>query len=324
MSQDIFVLIEHLRGEVSEISYIMLAAGRSLAGDLSSRVIAVLIGNKIEGLAANLAADQVWTMNHPDLADFNSDLYRQALRAILQEHPAGLVLFGDTSMGTEIAGPLSVQMNFPLVSACHSLSVQDGTVKFTCQVCGGKLMVEGKIPATTTFVTMMPGGYRPEDGQSEQPVTITQLEAPDFKAPRMILKQYIEPDTSDVDISKEELLVAVGRGIQNEDNLQLARDLADALGAVLCSSRPVVDQGWLPTSRLVGKSGHRVGPKVYLALGISGAPEHAEAITGSETIIAINTDPDAPIFEIAQYGAEIDLLDLLPVLTEKLRAIKVY
>lgn len=324
MSQDIFVLIEHLRGQVAEVSYVMLAAGRSMAVDLSSRVIAILIGHNVEGLADNLAADQVWTMDHPDLADFNSDLYRQALKAILQDHPAALVLFGDTSMGTEIAGPLSVQMNFPLVSACHSLSVENEAIKFISQVCGGKLMVEGEIPAKTTFVTMMPGGYRPEDGQSGQPPTITQLEAPDFKPSRVTLKQYIEPDTSDVDISKEALLIAVGRGIQNEDNLQLAQELADALGATLCSSRPVVDQGWLPTSRLVGKSGHRVGPKVYLALGISGAPEHTEAITGSEMIIAINTDPDAPIFEIAQYGAEIDLLDLLPVLTERLRAVKVY
>jgi electron transfer flavoprotein alpha subunit len=184
-------------------------------------------------------------------------------------------------------------------------------------------MVEGELPATTVFITMMPGGYRPEEGHSDQSPAITRIQAPDFTQPRLTLKQYIEPDISDVDISKEELLVAVGRGIQNEDNLQLAQELADALGAVMCSSRPVVDQGWLPASRLVGKSGRRVKPKLYLALGISGAPEHVEAITGSEAIVAINTDPDAPIFEIAQYGAEIDLFDLLPVLTEKLRVVKV-
>ena len=284
-------------------------------------MIAILIGHEVEGLAGNLAADQVWTIDQPDLADFNSDLYRQALKAILQDHPARLVLFGDTSMGTEIAGPLSVQMNVPLISACHNLSVKDGALKFTSQVCGGKLMVEGEIPTTTTFVTMMPGGYRPEDGHSDGPPAITRLEAPAFKPARLALQQYIEPDTSDVDISKEELLVAVGRGIQNEDNLQLAQELADALGAVLCS-RPVVDQGWLPTSRLVGKSGRHVKPKIYLAIGISGAPEHIEAIGDSEIIIAVNTDPDAPIFNMATYGANVDLFDLVPILTEKLQHIR--
>jgi electron transfer flavoprotein alpha subunit len=118
-----------------------------------------------------------------------------------------------------------------------------------------------------------------------------------------------------VDISKEAVLISVGRGIQNQDAIEMAQELARALGGVVSASRPVVDQGWLPTSRLVGKSGKRVKPKVYLALGISGAPEHVEAITDAEIIIAVNTDPAAPIFGVAQYGAEVDLFDLVPALT---------
>jgi electron transfer flavoprotein alpha subunit len=133
---------------------------------------------------------------------------------------------------------------------------------------------------------------------------------------RVTLAQYIEPEAGDVDISKEPILISVGRGIQNEDNIELAEELATALGGVVCSSRPVVDQGWLPTSRMVGKSGQSVKPKLYVAMGISGAPEHVEAITDSEMIIAINTDPNAPIFDIAQYGAEVDMTDLMEVLTE--------
>jgi electron transfer flavoprotein alpha subunit len=183
-------------------------------------------------------------------------------------------------------------------------------------------MVEGHLPAPTVFVTMAPGGYRPDEGRSDRPPAISQLVAPEFKQPRLLLKQYIEPDIGDVDISKENILVAVGRGIQNEDNLQLAQELADAIGAVVCSSRPVVDQGWLPASRLVGKSGRRVKPKLYLALGISGAPEHVEAIGDAEAIIAINTDPNAPIFNLATYGAVVDLFDLVPVLTEKLGQVR--
>jgi electron transfer flavoprotein alpha subunit len=122
-----------------------------------------------------------------------------------------------------------------------------------------------------------------------------------------------------VDIATEPILVAVGRGIQQEANLELAEELASALGGVICGSRPVVDQGWLPTSLLVGKSGKSVKPKVFLAIGISGAPEHVEGMTGSEIIIAINTDSAAPIFDVAKYGANVDLFELVPTLTEKLQ-----
>jgi electron transfer flavoprotein alpha subunit len=163
---------------------------------------------------------------------------------------------------------------------------------------------------------MVPGGYKPEEGQSAQPPEVTPVAAPAFDGLRVTLAQYIEPEAGDVDISKEPILISVGRGIQNEDNLELAEELAKALGGVVCSSRPVVDQGWLPTSRMVGKSGQKVKPKLYLAMGISGAPEHVEAITDSELIIAINTDPNAPIFDLAQYGAEVDMTDLMEVLTE--------
>jgi len=136
------------------------------------------------------------------------------------------------------------------------------------------------------------------------------------------LKEYIEPEAGDVDISKEPILISVGRGIQNEDNIELAEELAGLLGGTVCSSRPIVDQGWLPTSRMVGKSGKSVKPKLYLALGISGAPEHIEGMGESETIVAINMDPNAPIFDIATYGVEIDLFDLIDPLLEKVEEAK--
>jgi electron transfer flavoprotein alpha subunit len=137
------------------------------------------------------------------------------------------------------------------------------------------------------------------------------------------LKQYVEPEAGDVDIAKEAILVSVGRGIQTKDNLGLANDLARAFGGQVCASRPVVDQGWLPTSRLVGKSGKHVKPKIYLALGISGAPEHVEGMGESDTIIAVNTDPNAPIFNVAKYGTTLDLLELVPALTARLSKEKI-
>jgi electron transfer flavoprotein alpha subunit len=134
----------------------------------------------------------------------------------------------------------------------------------------------------------------------------------------MELVRTIEPDTGDVDITRADVLVSVGRGIQDPDNLELAEELAEALGAVVSCSRPVVDAGWLPRARQVGKSGQTVKPKLYLALGISGAPEHLQGMKYSEIIVAVNSDPAAPIFEVAHYGATCDILELMPLLTERL------
>jgi len=133
---------------------------------------------------------------------------------------------------------------------------------------------------------------------------------------KVTLKAYIEPEITDVDITNEEVLIAIGRGIQTEDNVELAEELAELLGGAVCASRPVIDQGWLPISRLVGKSGNLVKPKLYLALGVSGAPEHAEGMTDAETIVAVNIDPNAPIFDVAKYGVEVDLFDLIDSLIE--------
>ena len=183
-------------------------------------------------------------------------------------------------------------------------------------------MTEISLPDKTTLITIIPGGYKPEEGQSTAAPDITMVDAPAMEDLRIKLKQYIEPEAGDVDISKESILISVGRGISNQDNVEIAEELAEAFGGVVCASRPVVDQGWLPTSRMVGKSGQKVKPKLYLAFGISGALEHVEGMADSETIIAINSDPTAPIFDIAKYGVEIDLFDLIDTLIEKVTEAK--
>ena len=319
MNQDIYVVIEHLRGQVADISYVMLAAARALAQGTGGDVTAVLLGHDAQGLAGNLAADRVLYVDHPTLADFTSDAYLAALSALINENQPRAVLLGHTSVGMDVASGLSARLGLPLVSQCQTVSA-DG--KFVCQICGGKIMAEGDLPDETALVTIVPGGYKPEEGQSGAQPEVTPVEAPALEGLRVTLAQYIEPEAGDVDISKEPILISVGRGIQNEDNIELAEELAEALGGVVCSSRPVVDQGWLPTPRMVGKSGKTIKPKLYLAMGISGAPEHVEAITDSELIIAINTDPAAPIFDIAQYGAEVDMTDLMEVLTEMIEEAK--
>lgn len=314
MSQDIFVLIEHLRGQVADISYVMLAAARQLAGGTGGKATAILFGHDAKGLANTLAADRVLYLDHPALKDFTSEAYSLTLASLINEHHPRAVLMGHTTIGAEVAGILSAKLALPLVSACRTLT-SDG--KFISQICGGKIMAEGDLPSPTALVTMVPGGYKTEQGQSAQAPEIDNLAPPSLDTLRITLKQIIEPEAADVDIAKEQFLVSVGRGIQLKDNIEMAKELAAALGAQVSASRPVVDQGWLPTSRLVGKSGKRVKPKVYLALGISGAPEHVEGMSESDTIIAVNTDPNAPIFNVAKYGTTVDLLDLVPALIEK-------
>lgn len=321
MDGDIFVIIEHLQGQVSEISYIMLAAGRQLTNQAGGNLVAVLLGNDAQGLAADLAADKVLYMDDPALAEFTPDAYQIALAELIKAENPRAVLLGDTSVGAEVAGVLSARLELPLVSRCSTLHAKDGSPKFVSQICGGKIMAEGELPGPTALVTMVPGEFKAEEGKSDQAAEVTAVDAPSLEGLRVTLKQYLEPEVGDVDIATAPILVAVGRGIQQEANLELAEELARALGGVICASRPVVDQGWLPTSRLVGKSGKHVKPKVFIAVGISGAPEHVEGITGSEMIIAINTDPAAPIFDVAKYGAEADALDLLPVLTEKIQEV---
>ncbi len=319
MSKDIFTIVEHLKNEVAEISYIIVAAARELADNMGGNVVGVLLGNDSQALASNLAVDRVIYVDHPQLADFTSDAYQKVLAHLIREQEPRAVLFGNTSIGADLASVLSARLGLPLVNSCQSIG---SDAQIISQICGGKIMAESELPETTTLVTVIPGAYKPEQGQSQQVPVIETVDPPPLVDLRVTLNQYFEPEAGDIDISKEPILISVGRGISNEDNIELAEELAEALGGVVSASRPVVDLGWLPTSRMVGKSGQNVKPKLYLALGISGAPEHVEGMSASENIIAINTDPAAPIFDIAKYGAEIDLFDLIEVLIEKIEEAK--
>lgn len=318
MNQAIYVITEHLQGQVMEITYVMLAAARSLAGKTGGEVVAVLLGRNAQGLADDFAADRVLYLDHPALAEFTPDAYLAALSDLIAGELPRVVLLGHTSVGMDVASGLSVRLDLPLVSQCLDIGSANGAQTFTSQICGGKIMAEGEIPDKTLLVTMLPGGFKPEAGRSDKRPEIAPVEPPSLEGLRVTLEGYIEPEAGDVDISKEPILIAVGRGLQSEDDMELVEELAEALGGEICASRPIVDLGWLSTSRMVGKSGRTVKPKLYLAMGISGAPEHVEGMTGSEMIIAVNTDPTAPIFDIAQYGSEVDMLDLLEVLVEQI------
>jgi electron transfer flavoprotein alpha subunit len=320
MANEIFILIEHFRGQLADITYVMAAAARSISGNGEVPIVGVLLGQGVKGIVSDLGVDRVLSIEDSALEDFTADSYLHYLENLISTYSPRVLLVGDTSIGSDVAGVLSKRLNIPLVSSCKEVVQRDGELGFLSRIYGGKIMAEGKIPSPIAIISMIPGGYKPEQGQRSTPPEIEEVALPAPTTSRLKVKEYIDPEPGDVDISTVPCLVAVGRGIQREDNLELASELAQALGGVVCASRPIVDQGWLSTSRMVGKSGKAVKPDLYLALGISGAPEHVEAITASGAIIAINTDRAAPIYEIAKYGAEVDILELIPVLTEKVLA----
>jgi electron transfer flavoprotein alpha subunit len=328
MSENILVITEHLQGHVLDITYVMLAGARQLAEQTDGKVIAVLLGYKAQSLTKNFNADKVHSYDRPSLENFSPDAYLRVLESEINEEQPRAVLFGHTTLGMDVASGLSARLGLPLVSQVQHFdpgptgNAGAGGLNFVSQICGGKIMAEGTLPEMTALVTMVPGGYKLEDGQGATP-PVLEKQAPSLEGMRVRLSHFIEPEVSDVDITREPVLVSVGRGLQNEGDLKTVERLAKDLHGAVSASRPLVDKGWLPTARLVGKSGKAVKPKMYLALGISGAPEHAEAITSSDLIVAVNTDPDAPIFDIAQYGVEMDMMKLLPALLEKLEQEKV-
>lgn len=319
MGQDIFVLIEHVRGQVADLSYMMIAQANQLKA--GGKVIGLLLGNGAQSLANDVAADEIWYIDHPSLAEFTGEAYSRVVGEILKTAAPKAVFFADSTIGSEVAGTLSIRLDLPLVSNCIKVRLENNCLEYVAQICGGKMLAEGILP-DGGLVLMAPGAFRADEGRSQTPPVVKTLPAPDLSNLRVTIRKYNEPVAGDIDITRESILIGIGRGIQREDNLELANELAEALGGAVCATRPVIDQNWLPTSRLVGKSGKAVKPRVYFAFGISGAPEHTEAITSSDMIIAVNTDPAAPIFNLARYGAETDLLDLIPAITEQVRAAK--
>jgi len=329
MCGDVCVVVEVLRGEVREITYTMLAAARRLADGLKTKspqatrcgeVSALLIGHQVQKLAGTLgAADRVVCVEHANLAEFNPEGYLRVVAAVLTGHTPRIVLFAHTAMGTDLACGVARRLKLPLATSCRTFSVEDGEPRYSALTCGGKMIATGPLPGPTCLATVMPGGYKADEGKVNQAPPVETLPVPDLAGVRTRFQQYIEPPAGDVDIAKQPILVSVGRGMQNKDNIALAEKLAQALGGVVSGSRPVIDQEWLPTTRLVGKSGKQVKPKLYLALGISGAPEHAEGMRDAELIVAINRDEKAPIYGFAHLGVAVDVLELIPALTEKVK-----
>ncbi|MCY0899102.1 MAG: electron transfer flavoprotein subunit alpha/FixB family protein [Firmicutes bacterium] len=311
----ILVVAELENGRVSDPSRELITKARELGEQVNRPVAVAGFGPAAADALQNLDADDAYVVKDDLLAEYHPELAEAALLNILQ-NPTDLVLVPNTTMGMDLGASVAARRNWSMVAYCTDLAIDGETVVARSQVYGGKLAAEVEVPLTGAVVTVIPGSW-PSDGRRGSP-TMHEVSAP--SALNMTRRRVIEADAgNDVDITRADILVSVGRGIQDPDNLELAEELAAALGGMVSCSRPVVDAGWLPRSRQVGKSGKTVKPKVYLALGISGAPEHLQGMKDADLIIAVNSDANAPIFDVAHYGATADMLELMPILTEKLQ-----
>jgi electron transfer flavoprotein alpha subunit len=318
VANDVLVLAEWVGDQIQDSTYELLGKARELAQSWGGKAEVALLG--AADLAGQLsAADSVISVDHPLLSGYLPEAYEKALLHVLRERSPRLLLMSNATVGLDQGAALSVLWDAPLAASVITLTSESGAPVATCQVLGGKVLAEVALHGERAICTVIGGSFDPAAGQAGGSPDVVAVPPPaELDAVRMSMQQVFEPETGDVDITTADLLVSVGRGIGSQDNLELVAELADALGAPLSASRPITDSGWLPKTRQVGKSGLKVKPRAYLAFGISGAPEHLEGMRGADLIIACNTDPKAPMFDVAHYGTTEDLFDLVPALAERL------
>lgn len=317
MSNDILVITEHLDGKVADISYELVGKARELTAAWGGQAVVVMLGSGAAELAGGFASDASLYVDDPALADFNPEAYGRIIAALVAEKSPRMTMFGNTSQGMDLAAWLSAKTGRLCIAYVNNLAVEAGTLVATSQIYGGKMMAEATPDGDSVIVSVLAGAFPADAGHGT--TTAQSINAPVLLNDlRTRFVKLIRPEAGDVDITTQDKLVSVGRGLGSADNLGLAEELAEVLGAVVSASRPVTDAGWLPKTRQVGKSGVKVKPKLYLTLGISGAPEHLEGMKDAELIIAVNTDANAPIFKVAHYGATCDLFEVAEAMLEQL------
>ncbi|WP_290901839.1 electron transfer flavoprotein subunit alpha/FixB family protein [Ferroglobus sp.] len=315
----VFAVAEIRLGELDPVSVELLNLANAVKGDGKSE--AVVIGKDVGKFAEELAkyADVVWKIEDESLENYNPELYADVLLQLFEKEKPDLILFPNSSRGAELAPLVASKLNAPIATDVVGVEVKDG-IKVSRYIFQGKLMVDIMLKKAECYVLTVRQGVFKEGEEMKGEVKEAGIK-PSI-TPRREFVGIIEPEVGEVDISQADIIVSVGRGIEDASNIELAEELAKLLGGVVAGSRPVIDNGWLPKDRQVGISGKTVKPKLYLALGISGAFQHVMGMKDSELIIAVNKDPEAPIFGVAHYGIVGDIFEIVPVLIEKLQKIK--
>jgi len=325
----ILVIAEQRQGKWNNTSFETLAAAQQIAKDTSSTLSAVVIGKGVAGLADELAAKnvaEVLLVQHDLLEAYTPDGYCITLSQVIGSAKPELVLFPHTYQVRDFAPKLAAMLGKGMIGDCVSYRNEGGKLVFVRQMFQGKTAADVTFQgAAPWFASFQAGAFRSDlvaaHPSSRAPVNSISV---DLKAEQIRTKplDLFKEAKSSVDLTQAPLIVAIGRGIKAPENIPQAEALAKALGGEIAASRPICDEGWLPMERQIGSSGQTVAPKLYLALGISGAIQHVVGMKGARTIVAINKDQNAPIFEIADYGVVGDIFEIMPALTEALEKAK--
>jgi electron transfer flavoprotein alpha subunit len=326
MSNGILVFAEHRAGAFNKTSFEALAAAQSLGQELGQAVTAVLLGSGMGALAQEVASyelSKVIYANHEKLAEYTPDGYTDAMEHVVRAVDPAYVIMPHTYLVRDYAPKLAARFGKGLISDCIRAKVSDRTVTFSRRLFLGKIdadiVADGEPPV---FATFQSGAYRADQAAKGGGAAAVETMEVEVGEVRMQPEPAFQEVKQAVDLGKADVIVAVGRGIKSKENIALAEKLAEALGGDLAASRPICDAEWLPIDRQIGSSGQTVAPKLYIALGISGAIQHLVGMKNSGTIVAVNKDPEAPIFDIADYGIVGDIFEVIPVLTEEVKKLK--
>jgi electron transfer flavoprotein alpha subunit len=324
MTTRIFAYIAHRDGLVDDSAAETLAAAKKIDAVASVTAIVTGSGSELDAVCESLRASfaEVWKIANEDLAYPNAELVRKALQKILPH--GGILLVPHNHFGIDLSPGLSIKLNAAYVSDVVGIDGIEGpNMKVVRQEFGGQVSTHVRCDISTgAVINLRPGAFKPVESVPVTGAVVDKsLEVGALVAGRRYLGT-VAAEAGDIDISKEPVLVSIGRGIQEKDNVSIAEELADAMGAAVSCSRPVVDAKWLPKSRQVGSSGQTVRPKIYLACGMSGSFQHLAGLKGNPFIVAINKNPKAPIFQVADVGIVADILEFLPELTNKVREMK--
>ena len=322
----IWIFVESRHGVIADISFELLGIGRKLADDRGVALCAVLLGNDLQGSCDSLiagGADIVYLVDDPALGQYREDVYGRILEHLIREHKPEVVLAGATAIGRSVIPQVATALGAGLTADCTQLAIrkEDGMLLQTRPAFGGNIMATIECPrsrpqmATVRAKVMAP--LDPDTSRKGEIMPVIMKQELFDSAVEVL--ETIQAETDQVNIQEVEVLVAGGRGLESEKGFAIIRELADELNGALAASRAAVDAGWVSYPHQVGQTGKTVCPKLYIACGISGAIQHAVGMQSAKTIVAINRDEEAPIFDIATYGVVGDLFEVVPALTEKIR-----
>jgi len=328
MSDTILVVVEQREGKLNRVSWETIAAGQAVSASTGWALEAAVVGSGVVSIAGEVAAKKVakvYAIESAKLEPYTPDAVAHALKEFLGKHTAKLVLMPHTYQVRDFVPKLATALGSTAITDAVGYKYEGGKLLFTRQMFQGKFVADVSFTGSGPgFVTFQNGAFRAdkvEAGGAPAPVETVNVVVPDGivrNKPQEVFKEAKQA----VDLTQAEIIVSVGRGIKEQKNIELAKQLADALGGEIAASRPICDNGWLPMDRQIGSSGQTVAPKLYLALGISGAIQHIVGMKGAKSIVAINKDSEAPIFEIADYAVVGNLFDIVPPLIEEVKKAK--